>query len=361
MNERFIDSSAGLDSLLKDLAATGATRCGIDTEADSLHSYREKLCLIQMICDDTLAIIDPLALDSSALQQLLEFIGEREIWMHGADFDMTLMLKTFGFVPDRILDTQLAARLTGHEKFGLANLIEGHFGVSLSKSSQKADWGARPLKEKLLRYAFDDVRYLMRLADNLVDQLNERGRLSWFEEWCGWARQSVLDRPERNVDDIWRVNGWGNLNRQGLAYLREIWRWRDEESQTRDCPPFRVMNNQQMLAVADSASTGKEIRGTKGLRPGPMRRFQDAIERAGKISQEDWPQRLQRRGGPREEVDSSEYERLRDVRNRRAEEGDLDPTIIATRGTLESLSVNPDLAKTRLMKWQRELLFGEDD
>lgn len=361
MTERFIDSSDALDSLLKDLSANGSTRCGVDTEADSLHSYREKLCLIQLICDDTLAIIDPLALDDPALRRLLEFIGEREIWMHGADFDMTLMLRTFGFVPERILDTQLAARLTGHEKFGLANLIEAHFGVSLSKSSQKADWGARPLKEKLLRYAFDDVRYLLQLADNLKNQLQELNRLDWFDEWCECARQNVLNRPERPADEVWRVNGWGNLSRKGLAYLREIWRWRDEESQKRDCPPFRVMNNQQMLALADAAGSGKEVKGAKGLRSGALKRFQGAIARAGKINPDDYPKRRLRRGGPREEIDGEEYDRLRTIRNRRAAAAGIDPTIVATRGILESLSVKPELAESLLMNWQRDLLFGEND
>lgn len=358
--ELFIDSDEALASLVERLEASGETRLGIDTEADSLHSYREKLCLIQLICGDVLAIIDPLALGDDALQQLLAFAGAREIWLHGADFDMTLMLRTYGFIPERILDTQLAARLTSHEKFGLANLIEEHFDVKLSKSSQKADWGARPLKDKLIRYAMDDVRYLLPLADRLLKQLDDLGRRDWFEEWCASARLSVLDRPERSAEDVWRITGWGNLSRKELAYLREIWFWRDQESQSRDCPPFRVMNNQRMLEFAEIAASGRSIREIKGLRPGPFRRFQGALDKAAKISSNDHPSRRVRRGAPREEVDVDAFEALRAKRNHRAAAAGLDPTIVATRGILESLSVDPARAGELLMNWQRNLLYGDD-
>lgn len=360
LQERFVDSSEALQQLLGDLESAGVTRCAVDTEADSLHSYKEKLCLVQMNAGGILAIIDPLALEENDLLQLLDFISEREIWMHGADFDMTLMQRTFSRVPERILDTQLAARLIGADKFGLANLIDSHFGVSLSKSSQKADWGARPLKDKLLRYAFDDVRYLLDLADQLCDQLRTHGRHDWFEEWCLTARQNVLARPERSPEEIWRINGWGNLERKGLAFLRAIWHWRDGESQIRDCPPFRVMSNQKMLELAEIAGSGKEVKGAKGLRAAPLRRFQEALAKTQQLPASEYPPKRLRRGGRREEVNAAAYEALRDRRNQRAESLGIDPTIIATRNTLENLSIDASQAEDLLMKWQRELLFDNE-
>ncbi len=359
--ELFIDTSADLLAFIKRLEEAGETRCTVDTEADSLHSYREKLCLIQMSCGPLLAIIDPLKIDEPALLQLVKFWDEvDEIWMHGADFDMTLMQRTFDFVPSRILDTQLAARLTGHERFGLANLIAEHFDVHLSKSSQKADWGARPLKDKLLRYAFDDVRYLLPLADRLVAKLDEMSRRSWFEEWCQVSRENVLARKERSQDEIWRIPGWGKLDRKGLVFLRELWLWRDDESQSRDCPPFRIMSNQSMLDFAMRSARGDRLRGAKGLNSSQAKRFRAALDKALEVPSDEWPVKRMRKGSRREEFNAEQYEVLRERRDAQAEALNLEPTILATRGTLEVLANSPERKEELLMKWQCEILFGDE-
>src|SRR5690606_4842203 len=113
-------------------------RCAVDTEADSLHCFREKLCLIQFSAAERHVIIDPLKI--SDLSPLLEYLKTAEVWMHGADFDMSLFKRTFDFVPPVVLDTQTAARLCGFRQFGLAHLVQEIFQVSLSKQSQRANW-----------------------------------------------------------------------------------------------------------------------------------------------------------------------------------------------------------------------------
>jgi len=356
--ELVINSSEDLKVLMQRLQDSGIERCGVDTEADSLHSYREKLCLVQLVADDLLAIIDPLQIDSDALLEFFEYLSGLEIWMHGADFDMTLMQRTFNLVPERIMDTQLASRLVGHEKFGLANLIEEYFGVVLSKSSQKADWGARPIKEKLLRYAFDDVRYLMPLADNLLGKLDSLGRRPWFEEWCQYCRENVLERKERSPDEVWRITGWGKLDRKTLAFLRELWLWRDQEAQIRDWPSFRIMTNSNLIDTAVKASKGGDVRGAKGLNSGQAQRMREALQRAEKMKQDDWPKKRLHTGGSREEVNAQAFDSLRSKRNQKAEELGIDQTILATRSTLETLANSPDLAPKLLMNWQYEVLYG---
>tara|TARA_R110002096_G_scaffold24760_8_gene77962 strand:- start:9032 stop:10126 length:1095 start_codon:yes stop_codon:yes gene_type:complete len=359
--EHFIETDADLLAFLDRLHNEGVTRCSVDTEADSLHSYREKLCLIQMSCDNMLAIIDPLRIEQEALQKLVTFWDEAdEVWMHGADFDMTLLQRTFDFVPARILDTQLAARLAGHTRFGLANLIADYFDIHLSKSSQKADWGARPLKDKLLRYAFDDVRYLLPLADKLTEKVKGLSRHDWFTEWCHVSRDNVLARKERSPDEIWRIPGWGKLDRSGLVFLRELWFWRDEESQSRDCPPFRVMSNQSLLDFSERSARGDNLRGAKGLNASQAKRFRAAIEKARQVPKDEWPVKRIRKGGRREEFNADEYERLRAHRDAKAAELNLEPTIIATRGILETMANYPEKQDEMLMKWQRGILFGDE-
>ena len=150
---QLIDSTEKLVALLAPFVEQAANssepiRCAIDTEADSLHSYREKLCLIQFNCGGRNALIDPLAIDD--LEPLAVFLDGAEVWMHGADFDMTMLKRRFDRVPERVLDTQIAVRLLGYQKFGLAAIIEENFGLTLSKASQKADWGMRPLTSKMV-------------------------------------------------------------------------------------------------------------------------------------------------------------------------------------------------------------------
>ena len=335
-------------------------RCAVDTEADSLHSYREKLCLVQVAWLDRLVLIDPLSPGLSPIV-LTEFFGTMngcELWFHGADFDMTLLLRTYGQLPARILDTQLAARLVGEEKFGLADLILRYFGIPLSKSAQKADWGKRPLAEKMLRYAYDDVRYLLLLADRLSERLRELGRWSWFEEWCAVSRRNVLQRKERPPEEAWRITGWGKLERRALCFLRAIWEWRDEEAERADCPPFRVIPNPLMLHLAERAASGGTVRGAKGLNGAQSERLRRAVEFASKTPSEQWPARRIHRDGERLEFDPEVYQRLRDVRDAAARRCGIDPTVIATRGTLEALAMNRSRGEELLMSWQRELMFG---
>src|SRR5262249_17795617 len=165
-----ITTDAGLCELLKRIEA--ADRIGIDIEADSLHSYREKLCLIQ-ISVPTVAgidvIVDPLAgLDLEPLRRALE---SREIVLHGSDYDLRMLRRGLNFVAHKIFDTLIAARLLGIREFSLAALVKRYFSLELPKGSQKANWAKRPLPARMAEYAINDMRYLLPLAEKLEAQL----------------------------------------------------------------------------------------------------------------------------------------------------------------------------------------------
>ena len=150
-----------------------ADRIAIDTEADSLHSYREKLCLVQisvpsaaLVCD---FIVDPLSnLDLEPLRQALE---PREIILHAADYDLRMLRRGLDFKASKLFDTVVAARLLGIREFSLGALVKRFFDVELHKHSQKANWALRPLPTRMLQYAMDDVHYLLPLAAKLEDEL----------------------------------------------------------------------------------------------------------------------------------------------------------------------------------------------
>ena len=144
-------------------ALLGVRRVGLDTEADSLHHYFEKVCLIQLSFSGTNYIIDPLA--GFSLSGFLEVLAQKELVLQGADYDLRMLKRSYEFRPlAPVFDTMLAAQALGYEKIGLAVLVERSCGVLLSKEGQKADWSRRPLSEKLLRYASDDTKYLEAVA-----------------------------------------------------------------------------------------------------------------------------------------------------------------------------------------------------
>jgi ribonuclease D len=215
----FLDTKTALVEFVS--ACPRGVPCCIDTEADSLFSYREKLCLIQFAVADRLALIDPLTIDD--LSPLLDYLDESSaVWIHGADYDLSILNRTYGRIPRVVYDTQIAARLLGWRTFGLAHLIENLFDVALSKQSQKKNWGERPLPERMLEYAANDVRYILSMAEGFSRELKALGRWEWFEQSCQAARDLVLTRPEKDRDELWRIPGWGKLEGRAMAYLREV-------------------------------------------------------------------------------------------------------------------------------------------
>src|SRR5258708_37360 len=198
-----IDTEEKLKAFLATLQA--ATWVAVDTEADSLHAYPEKVCLIQISTVAGDELIDPLARVN--LDPLLEALAGHELIMHGADYDLRLLRRHHEFVPSAIFDTMLAARLLGLRQFSLSHLVEKYLAAKLEKGAQKANWALRPLTERMERYARNDTHYLKPLADRLKDELQGKSRLAWHAESC--ARLIVDCTKERpaDMDSGWRVKG----------------------------------------------------------------------------------------------------------------------------------------------------------
>lgn len=334
--------------------------CAIDTEADSMHSYETKLCLIQFAVPGSLAIIDPLAIGGEDLREFVHFVDRfAVVWMHGADYDISLFNSTFSWAPHTIYDTQVAARLLGVDKFGLANLLEAEYGIKVSKQSQKADWSRRPLSEKMLAYAYNDVRYLIDLGQRYLRRLEDCGRLEWFLESCRHARESVLAREAKSEDDLWRVSGWGRLSPRGLHFLKHLWMWRDEECRRLDRPAFKFLGNQEILAMAERLEAGKDLAPPHYLRPAPLRRLREAILAARDVDPKHYPVKHRRGEGPRLEIDEAKLEAIRRYRDAQAAELGIEATVIANRTVMEKLAATnfPEEEKRDLLlQWQRQLL-----
>jgi ribonuclease D len=328
-------------------------RVAVDTEADSLHCYFEKLCLIQISIPGHDVLVDPLAkLD---LGPLARGLTGKEIVLQGADFDLRLLRRSLRFEATRIFDTVIAARLLGIRSFSLAALVEKFFGVTLAKGSQKANWAQRPLPPHMAEYAMNDTRYLLPLAEKLEEGLRERNRLDWFRQSCQRALEQAAVQRTRDDEEVWRISGSGKLGGRACAILRELWQWRDREAQAVDRPAFHILQNHLLLRAAEEFAKGEtpDYRHFSGRR---RQAFRDAAQRGLDLPESEWPTRPKRRGPrPTRQMERA-AEELRKRRDAIADEQGLEPSLIAPRGALDAVAADESQTAALLVPWQRDLL-----
>ena len=349
---RVIDTEEKLAALLPALRA--APWIALDTEADSLHAYPEKLCLLQISSEGVEALVDPLT--PVDLAPLLDIFRNHELIMHGSDYDLRLLRKTFDFKPSSIFDTMLAARLLGRREFGLGNLVESLLDVKLEKGPQKADWSRRPLTPRMEEYAHNDTRFLKSLAEILREQLREQGRLAWHEEACQRLIEecSVVKTPDPNA--VWRVKGSFHLGPNALAVLRDIWHWREREAVVANKPPYFILQPDTMIDMSIAAAEGRPVEPFIPQRFSPRRH--DTLLKAVRhgLQSPNKPQLIRTPHYRQTAEEKRRYHELEKKRDRRAHDLGIDPTIIASRGELVQIARVGGLPNGELMNWQSELL-----
>jgi len=337
-----------------------ADRIALDTEADSLHSYREKLCLLQMSVPAAVSargsndfIVDPLAgLDLEPLRRALE---PREIVLHGADYDLRMLRLGLNFTGHTIFDTLIAARLLGIREFSLAALVKRYFGLELPKGSQKANWARRPLPTRMAEYAINDVHYLLALAEKLEAELDACQRRDWLRQSCRRAIEQAAVERVRKQDEFWRVRGSGSIHGRPAAVLRALWQWRESEAEMADRPPFHILQNERLLNAAVSVASGS-MPDYKHFSHRRRQAFREAARLGLAVPESDWPV-LPRRFGTRPTAEMvRRTEELQQQRDKSAEELGLEPSFIAPRGSLEAIAADRARAASLLVPWQRELL-----
>ena len=328
----------------------------VDTEADSLHAYPEKVCLIQISTADGDRLVDPLA--KINLDPLLEALNAHELIMHGADYDLRLLHKHHEFTPSSIFDTMLAARLIGEVQFGLSSLVEKFLGVKLDKGSQKADWARRPLTEKMETYARNDTHYLKPLADKLKLELQQKNRVAWHQESCARLIAECSQPPVVDGDHVWRIKGSSHLGRPELAVLRELWHWREKEAVAANRPPFFILNHEKLVDIAGAAVGNHPVENLLSPRMSPRRRdtLLEAVRAGLAVPSGQQPEIIRQKFERPGETERRRYTELAERRDAHAHKLDIDPTLIASKSTLGDLARDWDRHAPELMNWQRELL-----
>lgn len=339
-------------------------RIALDTEGASFHRYVDRVYLIQLSTERETALLDPLALED--LAPLGAVLGGEavEIVFHDADYDLRVLDRDYGFRVRRIFDTRIAAQLVGEPAVGLAALLEKYFGIRLDKKLQRADWSVRPLPPDMLAYAAADTEHLLRLRDLLAERLAAAGRTAWAEE--EFRRLEHVRWTAPPLDAHLRLKGAKVLSPTSRAVLRALVAWRDRVAGAHDRSPFRVFPNEALLALARAVPRSlEELAQVRGIPPALARRHGVELLAAIKDGLASPPEQPQPARGRRQRPDPAavaRFERLKELRNRRAAELGLEPGVVCPNGTLHAVAQAApqsieDLQRVEgLRRWQIEAL-----
>jgi ribonuclease D len=356
----WIDKQQPLDRALDSVRAQPVV--AVDTEADSLHSYFDKVCLIQISAASDDLVIDPLA--GVDLKRFGELLADPSITkvLHGADYDLRILNRDFGFTTTNLIDTMVSAQLLGYEAYGLAALLERHFGLKVNKTHQRADWAMRPLTTEMLEYAAMDTRYLVALADKLRDELNALGRWEWaLEEFA--RLEAIRFREVSDDEESWRrIKNISGLDRRGLAVLRDLHAWRDHLARSADRPPFKIVGNDALVEIAKEKPL--KIGDLSNLKSVPQyhrnrygKPLVEIVKHALELAEADLPERNEPKAWLRDKAVENRINQLKKVRDKKAAELKIDQGLLAPRHVLAAIASTGSLDDIPAMRdWQRRIL-----
>jgi ribonuclease D len=258
-----IQSTDDFAKLVHDLGRQ--TRIAVDTESNSLHAYRERVCLIQFSTSDTDYVLDPFAFgDLSALAPIFSGPHIEKIF-HAAEYDIICLRRDYGFTFSNLFDTMQAGRILGRKQAGLDRLLEDKFGIKVSKRLQKADWGVRPLSRDLLAYARLDTHYLIPLRDLLKTDLEEKGLWELAQEDFVMACNPNGLKVKVESPHWARFSARRDLTSRDLTILGELAAFREQIAARLDRPPFKVLEDERLVAIAKAAPSTLEQLTEAGL------------------------------------------------------------------------------------------------
>jgi ribonuclease D len=356
----WIRTADDLRALAGELEGTRAL--AIDTEADSLHHYPGKLCLVQVA--DAAGrghLVDPLAVrDLSPLGPVLADPRTIKV-LHAADNDLAYLKRLYGVTVASLFDTAVAARFLGATSLGLEGLLTQFLGVTPVKSRQKDDWSRRPLTAEQEAYALDDVLHLVPLRERLLEALRALGREQWVEEECAGLAALLVPEKPADPDAYMKLKGAREMDARGLAVLRELHAAREALALRLDRPPFMIVGNESLVGLAKRLPRDADaILLVPGCTPPVVRRagpaILEAVARGLALPDADLPVY---RPAPRPHLPAAvrrRAEALRAWRAKASKEIGLDPGVLFPQRLIDRLAVGPptDLAALRQVEGVRD-------
>jgi ribonuclease D len=293
-----VDTEAGLAEVVERLGG-GSGPIAIDAERASGYRYSSRAYLIQLRREGAgTFLVDPIPFGS--LPQLQEVLEGTEWILHAATQDLPC-LSEVGLRPSTLFDTELAGRLLGYPRVGLATLVENLVGARLAKEHSAVDWSTRPLPAPWLEYAALDVEVLVELRTLLHAELVAAGKDEWarqeFEYVRGFEQSARVD-AWRRTSGVHKVRG-----RRGLAAVRALWEARDAIAEQRDVTPGRIIPDAAIVAAAQAMPTERAaLLSTRGFHGRGAERYSSrwlaAIRQAAEMPESELPARSPRGDGP---------------------------------------------------------------
>ena len=339
----------------------------VDTESNSLHAYRERVCLIQFSILGADYIVDPIALPD--LQPLAPLFAnpEQQKVFHAAEYDIVCLRRDYQFEFANIFDTMSAARALGWPQVGLASILDTQFGVTMNKTLQRADWRRRPLTPQHLDYARLDTHYLVALRDRQLEALMASGH--WPEAQEEFERIARLrgdpDGARPDPAAFWRARGARELTPEQAGVLQALFAYREQQAERQDRPPFKVMGEATLVEIARRLPRhAEDLHGVPGMTPDQVRRHSrgvlDAIQHG---------LRAPVPRAPQADVESDEvrdrYDRLHTWRKNKARARGVESDVILPKTALWDLARRPPCGHgaleqvTDLGPWRREA-YGKE-
>jgi ribonuclease D len=271
----WVNSVQSLNQMVQDLASQ--SRVAVDTESNSLHAFREQVCLLQFSSLKEDYLVDPLVLKDLSLLAPIFANPNIEKVFHAAEYDLICLRRDFGFTFANLFDTMQAARVLGYPAVGLDRLLGDKFGIKMDKRHQKANWAARPLTQDQIHYARLDTHYLFNLRDILEKELRETERLEFALE--DFYRACLPDEQKhRNNGASWeRFAGRKDLSLRELTIVSFLCNWRDKEAEKLNRPPYKVVMDDVFVALAKNPPEQKVDLSAAGLSEKQIKLWGDHI------------------------------------------------------------------------------------
>jgi ribonuclease D len=361
---KFIESETELQQVCEGLLTEKII--GVDLEADSMHCFKEKICLIQIATKKQAYLIDPFEIKAAPFFiRVLENSDVMTVF-HGADFDIRSLDREYQARVKNLFDTEIACRFLGVRERGLGALLKKHFNVDANKKFQKEDWSKRPLSSEMIKYSVGDVTHLIELQDILKCQLMEKGRLSWAEEEFE-IQAGVRYEGNHSLPLFVKFKGAGKMDNRSLAVLENLLQMRLTLAEKKDLPLFKVISNDSIMTMAfEKPVTIDRMIQMRALSPKQAGMYGnlcvDAITRALNLAHKDLPSYPKMRRPKRDERVEARIERLKKMREKLSLAMDMEPGLLLNNAAIEGIAMkNPATGEELLnidsiRRWQVEAM-----
>ena len=271
----WVNTTQLLKQMVDDLASQD--RVAVDTESNSLHAFREQVCLLQFSTSKTDYLLDPLVLKDLSILAPIFSNPRIEKVFHAAEYDLICLRRDFGFSFVNLFDTMQAARVLGYPAVGLDRLLGDKFKIKMDKRHQKANWAARPLTKDQIHYARLDTHYLFDLRDALEQELREKQRLEYALE--DFNRACVMEEQKQRLNgESWeRFSGRKDISLRELTVISQLCKWRDKEAAKLNRPPYKVVMDEIFVALAKNPPEQKVDLSAAGLSEKQIKLWGDQV------------------------------------------------------------------------------------